>query len=535
MAEAQVHRAPAVGWQTLLYWLVPPLLCLFVYWRGLSSWFLMDDYVWLGIRRRIYDWPSFFAEIFHPTEHGTFRPLSERGFFLVFYSLFELNAFPYRVCVFLTYFADLALLASILRRITGSRIPGFCAALFWVANPAMMTVMTWNSAYMQILCGFCILVALHFLLLYVETGRSRYYVWQVVVFVTGFGVMETNLVYPFLAAGYTWLYARKYFRRTLPLFAIALAYLIFHFVIAPKQRQGAYSMHMDLSILTTFWTYWKWAVMPLQAGDVWRWMPSWGGTAGVTLFTLALGAFLVWETWRRRLLAGFLFGWFVLLIGPVLPLAEHRLYYLLTLPLMGLSAFAGYAVYRGWQSGGAWRAAAVVLAALQVIISIPVARRETALRTELTLKAKNMVMAVGRAVKGQPDRVVLLTGVESDFFWWAIYDRPFPLVGAKYVYLAPGTQSAIRQMQGEELEKYALTAIPTGAEWDRIVVLAVDRGMRDITAEWKAASRGKWSGPSRRVDVSNPLVQSQLGDGWFALDGASRWMGKRASLRLGGP
>ena len=57
-----------------------------------------------------------------------------------------------------------------------------------------------------------------------------------IVFVIGFGVMETNLVYPFLAAGYTGLYARKYFRRTLPLFAITLAYLVFHFAIAPKQK-----------------------------------------------------------------------------------------------------------------------------------------------------------------------------------------------------------------------------------------------------------------------------------------------------------
>ena len=172
--------------------------------------------------------------------------------------------------------------------------------------------------------------------------------------------------------------------------------------------------------------------MPAQAGDFWRRMPYWGVKAGVTIFTLALGAFLAWETWRRRLLAGFLFAWFVLLVAPVLPLAEHRVYYLLTLPLMGLASFAGYAVYCGWLRGGMRRTAAVLLATLYVVVSIPVARRETRLRRELTLKARDMVMAVGNAVKEKPDRVVLLTGVENDFFWWTVYPRKNTTVTTNY-------------------------------------------------------------------------------------------------------
>ena len=63
-------------WVMALYWGLPPLVCLIVYWYGLRSWFLGDDFLWLGIQDRIRAGSSFWYEIFHPTPHGTFRPLS---------------------------------------------------------------------------------------------------------------------------------------------------------------------------------------------------------------------------------------------------------------------------------------------------------------------------------------------------------------------------------------------------------------------------------------------------------------------------
>ena len=77
---------------------------------------------------------------------------------------------------------------------------------------------------MQILCGFCLLLAFHFFLRWIETGRRRYYLLQWAVFLAGFLVMETNVMYPALAASYTVLCARKYFRATLPLFGASAIY-----------------------------------------------------------------------------------------------------------------------------------------------------------------------------------------------------------------------------------------------------------------------------------------------------------------------
>ena len=63
--------------------------------------------------------------MFAPLAQGTIRPWSERGFFLLFYSLFGLEALPFRIWVFLTQFANLILVASLTIRITKSRLAGF--------------------------------------------------------------------------------------------------------------------------------------------------------------------------------------------------------------------------------------------------------------------------------------------------------------------------------------------------------------------------------------------------------------------------
>ena len=69
--------------------------------------------------------------------------------------------------------------------------------------------------------------------------------------------METNLVYPALVASYTLLCARKYFRRTLPLFIPSIVFVIVHMIVAPKLSSGPYGVHIDRAIPVTLWTYWS--------------------------------------------------------------------------------------------------------------------------------------------------------------------------------------------------------------------------------------------------------------------------------------
>ena len=50
------------------------------------------------------------------------------------FSLFGLDALPFKIVIFATQFANLALVASIGARLTGLRAAGFFAAVFWVLN-----------------------------------------------------------------------------------------------------------------------------------------------------------------------------------------------------------------------------------------------------------------------------------------------------------------------------------------------------------------------------------------------------------------
>jgi len=162
----------------------------------------MDDFAWLALEARVTDSSSFLQAMFTPFAQGTIRPLSERFFFISFYRWFGLDALPFRLVVFATQFANLILLTALTRRITGSPLAGFLAPLLWIANANLYVPMSWTSSYNQILCAFCLLLATWLFVRFTQSGEKRYYAWQWLVFLLGFGVLELNLIYPAIATLY---------------------------------------------------------------------------------------------------------------------------------------------------------------------------------------------------------------------------------------------------------------------------------------------------------------------------------------------
>ena len=64
----------------------------------------------------------------------------------------------------------------------------------------MIEPLGWTCVYNQVLCGFLMLLAFHFLLRFLETGRRRDELLQWAAFLIGFGALELNVVYPALDA-----------------------------------------------------------------------------------------------------------------------------------------------------------------------------------------------------------------------------------------------------------------------------------------------------------------------------------------------
>ncbi len=128
VAPAELRRAA--------WFLIAPAVCLILFWRAPGTWFLNDDFAWLGMPLEVHSVRDFFHVLFIPKAQGTIRVLSERLFFLTFSSVFGLHALPYRLWVLATWFGDLTLANLIGARLTGSRAAGLMAALLWAPAPA---------------------------------------------------------------------------------------------------------------------------------------------------------------------------------------------------------------------------------------------------------------------------------------------------------------------------------------------------------------------------------------------------------------
>lgn len=525
--------------RSALYWITPSLICLAVYWHGLKAWFQADDFAWLSLISNVHSWSDFWRSMFAPMAQGTIRPWSERAFFMAFYGLFGLDALPFRIWVFLTQFANLLLIASIAWKLTGSRAAGFLATLFWIANIALAKVMTWTSVYNQVLSAFFLLAAFYALLLHIETGKRSYYLWQWAAFLLGFGALEINVVYPALAATYTFLCAKKYFWRTLPLFLASVIFVILHSKAVALPSSGAYIMYFDSSMLKTLRTYWEWSLGPnwlVQVANV----PPWISPAGTVLLTAALLGFVAFRAMRKQWLPLVLLAWFVITLAPVLPLRDHLTEYYLFLPSIGLAILGAWASVYGWRRGIGWKTLASLSAAVYLSTSLPATRISSIWIYERSREVRQLVLGVARAHELHPNKVILLSGVGDSLFWNGILDRPFRLLGIADVYLTPGSESSIQaHPELGNIAEYILPPGPTlrAMEREQAVVYAAggDR-LKNITRayELSAPLHLKFQAP-RRVDVANPLMDYLLGPEWYPRDGDHRWMPKRATLKIAGP
>jgi hypothetical protein len=521
--------------------LLAAAFCLWLYWPGLLAWFQQDDFAWLGLLLHYHKPSGLPALLFEPKAQGTIRPLSERGFFLVFHALFGLDALPFRIWVFLTQFANLALAAAIARRLTGSDLAAFLAPVFWTANAALALPMSWTSAYNQILCGTALLGAFYCFLRYAETDNRRWYAAQWAIFLAGFGALEINVVYPALAAGYALLASRRHFRSTLPLFAASALFAAVHRSLARPAGDETYRMYWDASILATLKTYWRdvFGASHLPALGVPAWLSFLGWLAPIVL-TIALFSFLGGQLVKGRWAAFFPLLWFLAVIGPVLPLKNHVSDYYNALPSLGIALLGAWAFAEAWNESSLGKAAAIACAALYLATSTPAARATAQYNYGRSHAARNLVLGVHTARQLHPGKIILLHNVGTALFWSAINDNPFRLLDIHNVYLTPGSENSIQEYPAlGDVRRFVFPAAATLgalAAGKAAVYDAAGPRLRNITPTYAELARQTLKPElSSRIDGGAEDFAGQLGEGWHAPDSGHRWMSKRASLRLAAP
>ncbi len=521
--------------QRVAYYGIPMLFCLAVHWRDLRMWFHNDDFAWLGLPQLVHSPGDLMHILFSPMAEGTVRTLSERLFFLVFSSIFGLHSPPFRIWVFLTMFACIYLLMEITRRLTGSATAGFLAAILWSSNPGMAIAIGWSSAYNEIAFAFFLLLAFRLLLLYVDTGQRKYWIWQWVIFLLGFGALELNVMYPVLAAGYAWSCARPYFRKTLWLFVPSIFFAAVHIFLIPVPTDQYYRPNYGPRIFTTLWRYWAFALGALRDAKI-DWRPRWLGISCALAITAAVALFAARKLRQRDWLPVFLIGWFFVMILPVLPFRNHFTEYYVTAPMIGLAILAGWGLS---QVRGAALLAATAVAILYLTVATQDDRLVEHYQDDRSRLLKHLINALQSLPRVEASKKIMLAGVNNDLFWTGFHDDPFRLIGIREIYLLPGSEQAIDshpEMGG--IARFIISPEQALGVLDRhegTVYQLEGRRLIDVTAPNLAALTQYVATHSQFVDVGDPASAGRLGPTWYPVEGAYRWMPKTATLKIGGP
>jgi hypothetical protein len=516
--------------------LAPPLWLLVVFWPGLSCFFSDDDFAWLSLYQQVGSFSGLLNVLFAPAAQGTIRPWSERGFFLLFESLFGFDNLPMRVAVFVTMAACLVLLAWLVRRITGSAVAGAIAGIVWAGNASLTTVMTWSSAYNEALCPLFLLSALALFVRYAETGRRSFWWAQLAVFVLGFGALEINIVYPALAAAWVLFIAPPEKRRALLLNLIApaglsAAYYLLHRAIAPLPTSGLYAIHVDSRLFRTLALYCRWSVVP----EIWLFVRRWNwvpklvlGLAVTSLLILSIN-----EIRQRRATALFFVAWFLVTIGPVSILPEHRSFYYLTIPSAAIGMLAAW----GFHTAGRWRVFTLIPIAAYLAAGCADAHARAEVIQARTQGIRGLVLGALAAHERYPSKVILLDGVSRDLYYRSMGQGALADVGAGPVYLTPGSEPAVTDAS-DIIPAWKTVASPEATlhalKSDQAVVyfFAGDH-LRNITEAYGRAAPNRF--PDRLpdwADLGNPLNSWLLGPTWLSPDVPVRWMPAEASVRL---
>ncbi len=542
--QAQTSQAPVVGLKRadsralvfgLLLSAAAMVFCCILYKYGFQAWFQEDDFAWLGLRLLVHSPRDLLHVMFAPMAGGSMRTISERAFFLGFYSLFGLNALPYRLAVFATQLGNIALLSAIAQSLLKWRPAIFWAPVLWVANSALAWPLVWTAAYNEILCSFIFLLSFYALLRYTQTGSARFNYLQWIVFLIGFGVLEINVMYPLIAILYTFLFARDYLKRAMWLLAPSVIFAVIHSAVRPPAGNNVYALHFDFSAFTTLLAYWNRALGPAAAAETFPQI-HFAPVILTCLLSLALLSLAIARIRHGDRLPIFFLGWFVIVLAPFLPVRNHISDYYLTVPLIGLALLGAWAI--GVCSNGTviHKTIAALAVAIYLICCVPTARKLSKSAFANSVPVKKLVTGVSSISKAHPGKIILLDGVDQNLFWNGVYDRPFRLIGSVEVYLTPETAQRIPPSpELGNVAEYTLpyTGVLSGLAQNRLLVYHVQDGeLQDITAVFKPSSG---SDLPRRINPGDPRMASLLGPTWHPSERNFRWMPKEATIRIGMP
>lgn len=321
-------------------------LAFFIYWPGVDSFFVWDDFFFLNAVRN----HSFLEGMYRAFTFPRAEPLDEVTPFwrpsidLYFYAAkpFGINPQPLHIVNIVLHGTVGALAVVFVWRLTRSAASGAISGLLFTVAPTYDYAVSWISQVSELLGMVFILAAIiswHAWLIAERTKRS-YLVLTAVFAVLALLTKESTVILILLLPALTLAVPREERRPSWTEIARGLAFplmLGLTFAVAMLGRdsiEGGDFYTDGLNMARNLWRYLKWMVFPYQAG-------SWevARAAGAAIFmTVGVGALL----FRQRVL-GFLFVWTILALWPFIGFGEVislRYTYLATMPFIAFLACA---------------------------------------------------------------------------------------------------------------------------------------------------------------------------------------------------
>ncbi len=237
---------------------------LFLYHPAIFTYFSQDDFFHFKVSQTdgsIVKFINLFG--FHSFgERGIafYRPIFREGLFNIFYSLFGLNPYPFRILQFLLLFLNAYLIYSLITKFFNNKYLSFFVAFFYTVSSAQLSPLYYLAGGMQVL-GATTFLLLTLLLTFKNSFLSFF------TFLLALASHELASITPFLIT--TLLFVRyplkKAIRKawiSIPFFLILFAYLYLEitmigFSTSEKQYQMVFSLK---AILNSYMWYTGWAL-----------------------------------------------------------------------------------------------------------------------------------------------------------------------------------------------------------------------------------------------------------------------------------
>jgi hypothetical protein len=275
------------------------------------------------------------------------------------------------------------------------------------------------------------------------------------------------------------------------MFVPAAGFALAHLLLIPKSPSPVYQFIVDERLPVNAWRYLEWTAGATRMDVVTDAGMLALRRAAAWIIIAALAGFSLWRLSKRDRTPVILCGWFVLLLAPMLPLPNHVFDYYLTVPGIGLAWLAGWGLVQAWRS--AWLAGSLAsgLALFYAAGCVSAVDIVTQWHLRITSEIRIAVRAVEATVAKYPGTSVALLGMDDEVFLNSAPHRPFELVGAPKVWLAPGWDEVTRQTEAGDLSRYRTSYDALAGEQQLRVLDLSEVQVRDVTEAYREVVRAE--------------------------------------------